>query len=67
MRIGSTRAGVYMVPKQRNRNPNPNRKRRSYRTTVLPRMLAALQANEGRVRAEAERAINGSIDKWGRG
>ena len=67
MRIGSTRAGVYMVPKQRNRNPNPNRKRRSYRTTVLPRMLAALRANEGRVKAEAERAINGSIAKWGRG
>ena len=67
MRVGVTRAGVYMVPKQRNRNPNPNRKRRSYRTTVLPRMLAALRANEGRVKSETERVLNRSIDKWGRG
>lgn len=67
MRIGVTRTGVYLVPKQRGKSGNPNRKRRSYRTTVLPRMLLAVQANESRVRSEAERAINRSIDKWGRG
>lgn len=65
MRIGVTRAGVYIVPKQRSRNQA--RRRSSYRTTVLPRMLAALRQNESRVRAEAERVLNRSIDKWGRG
>ena len=66
MRIGVTRYGVYIVPRQRG-SRNPNRRRRSYRTTVLPRMLAAVRANEGRVRREAEVAINRSIDRWGRG
>ena len=67
MRLGVTRAGVYIAPRQRGRSGSQNRKRRSYRTTVLPRMLAALQVNEARVKQEAERAINQSIDKWGRG
>lgn len=66
MRVGVTRAGVYMVPRQRG-SRDQRRRRRSYRTTVLPLMLAALHRNEGRVRREAERAINRSIDKWGRG
>lgn len=65
MRIGVTRTSVYIVPQQRSRNAA--RKRRSYRTTVLPRMIAALQANQGRVNAEAQRVLNRSIDRWGRG
>ena len=47
MRIGVTQAGVYIVPKQRGRTGNPNRKRRSYRTTVLPRMLDGGQGERG--------------------
>lgn len=64
MRIGVTRAGVYIVPKQRRR---VGTRRDSYRTTVLPRMIAAAEANASRTRAEAERVVNRSIQKWGRG
>jgi hypothetical protein len=67
MRVGVTRTSVYVAPKQRGRGTPPNRRRRSYRTTVLPRMIVALRANEGRVRAEAQRVLSTSISKWGRG
>jgi hypothetical protein len=67
MRVGVTRTSVYVAPKQRGRGTPPNRRRRSYRTTVLPRMVAALRVNESRVRHEAERVLNTSIAKWGRG
>jgi hypothetical protein len=67
MRVGVTRTSVYVAPKQLGRNTPPNRRRRSYRTTVLPRMLTALHANAGRVRQEAERTLNNSLARWGRG
>ena len=67
MRVGVTRTTVYVAPKQRGRNTPAQRRRRSYRTTVLPRMLTALHANAGRVRQEAERTLNNSIARWGRG
>ena len=66
MRKGATTAGAYIAPARR-RGRNPNLKRRSYRTTVLPRMIAALQANEAQVRRKAEQVVNRSIDRWGRG
>jgi hypothetical protein len=67
MRVGVTRTSVYVAPKQRGRGTPPNRRRRSYRTTVLPRMITALRLNEGGVRYAAERVLNKSIAKWGRG
>ncbi len=67
MRIGVTRASVYMAPQQRGRKGRDQRyRRRSYRTKVLPLMISALNANQASVRAATQRVLNRSIDKWGR-
>jgi hypothetical protein len=68
MRIGVTKAFVYVAPKQRNkRRGDPRFKRPNLAQKLLDAELGGLRQNASKVEANVERTMTDLANEWGRG